>query len=325
MEKSNRPTKLLHTTCMVHSAGYEWASLEKSELLPGHFRSALAAAKWTIEQRDYIIHNPSETAGPLLAAYEPDGDREFYDPIGTRGLLERFLRLPYTLETEAEWPKQYRAFAGRFGLLGEVQLQFTCPKVGSRMGESINYWREQICMLTRLDRIYQLLKGKATGEAADELEQYVYNIEGNARLTNTVFHYEKIVSRGFPESFFGTAGCRDLSGARSEVIRENARVALHAELNSVAAALLSPSIDPFGTHVTLVASNLLGAIYVQFIYKMLGQQRPIKFCACDGCLEVVQRQRSSAKYCSETCQEKQKENLRLSRQATSKNAANKPD
>lgn len=314
MENFRGYGRAIVTRCKRCVTGHEWFQPEPEQLLEGYTRTRLSAWDWTTAGDFTGEHFSSDRGAPLLCPKGDPPELVSYDPTRDRRLLDRFLGLPYKIEQQAEFESAYLAFADRYGLFEDQMLGFNSPGCGTRYGESVRYWREQVCILARLNQVYEALK-LGTPESVDDLELWTEK-SIMPRLSNRVFRYEELESDGFRHH----ADLLDRHGVltRAQRVRATAYHLLYAEVNKRCAHLVTPAVDPFGSQIQLVAANLLGAVYVQFIYRMMGKPRPIKFCAREGCDEIVVRQRRSAKYCSIECQELQKEYFRLARQAARK-------
>lgn len=185
-------------------------------------------------------------------------------------------------------------FASRFGLLGRITFAIQGSS-GMTEAESMNLWSNHILKMRRLERVWRLID-QGGRDAEHELASYVHLVPwtDEARASWNRDSEEGFLMRGATPLgvHVPASGSLELSDA--------ARFLVLRELNHELAEGALPWIDirP-NVRATLVARDLLGAIYMGFIQSLTGTLPVAQYCHLPDCGAQILDPRPNKRYCCE--------------------------
>ena len=233
-----------------------------------------------------------DTRAPFLVCSAEK--KRFYAPLRNNPVLHRtFCAISGT--------KGMAAFASRYGLLGFVGERIIHSRKGRPLQrvvtESTARWNYELAEMQRLLHLWDLVKKQRLSLIGALLS---YEQDG---LYITLARRKDMVAEA------GSALYKKWM-LQGEQPREAAVLYLTNSINSRLEGGVHPQVNPsYRKHIYLHPVNLLTAMWLMFLWELIGEVRPFQ---CPGCHEWFDPKRSSRRTCSDRCRQRVS---RLHRQA----------
>ena len=278
-----------------------------------------------------------EYEGPWLVPLAPHGAEVEFNPIDTVGLYRDFAALDRSREwvgpdSPAEkYLEATAAFANRYGLLTRGTLIDT--KRGLAYGETIEQWELEIFAVERQVFFWDLLRNyeenpgplnrRLTRHEADEHNDcsWGFAYDRESALAGSYSHdVDPVAARhgrsrvALPASAVGVLGDSFEGLARGQLDAPSPEVKSHAEnllaydLNrnfrdsTTAVQLVQDPLARKTKHVlSLQATTLVGAVYIQIAQEFLGGPQAMQCKCCGTWFHPIRKTRM---YCSNRCRQR---------------------
>lgn len=228
-----------------------------------------------------------------------------YAPLSKPTLHREFASL-YSDESIIE-------FANRYGLLGQYDVSLFPPPRGSmELGESINRWKYESRDIGILLYIWDLVRDEKVGKLSHLISWldgvligYKYEYDENANIWQAL--PPPVNNAPVPGVAFSWIANQHqhvelLDRWQRGALIEPAKYYICREINERLRGHVAPQIFPFmSNRVYLYPDSLLAAMWVMFLFEILGDIKPRR---CDVCGKwQVQNLERKSFYCSSACRQ----------------------
>lgn len=243
--------------------------------------------------------HPDDLAGPFLCEPSPNVPNAWlnFDPLGERDLSTSFARLGELRVGDASSRSAVCEFAKRYGFLGFRMLPI--ESAGGevlRFGESLRSWQLEAFKFGSLRTLCRAVRDRKGDAGA--LEDAMRTVEFARSARDGAGFPLQLRDYGLDDPFIRL----DLDperGTRAAI--ESARRVARDLLNYQLGQHVSIRVDVRKAPLVLAPRNLLGAIYLQFAFRLNRGALDVQVCANPECQAPLTNARSNKRFCDRKC------------------------
>lgn len=253
------------------------------EIYEGKYRIAAVAGRQSTAIAGNNLNGLDDKPPFLLCGAEK---KHFYAPLRNTPVLHRTF-------CSISDNRDIVAFATRYGLLG-FSWQRTINKRNGQpperlMAESIQRWHYELAEMQRLLHLWDLVKKKRLS-----LISALISMEDNGLYLALSRRKELVAGRD--------SALYKKWVLRGEQPREAAVLYLTNCINNRLEGNVHPQVNPtYRKHIYLHPTNLLTAMWLMFLWELIGEVRPFQ---CPGCHEWFDPKRSTRRTCGDRCRQR---------------------
>lgn len=215
-----------------------------------------------------------------------------YSPFDEPNLHRRLARLIPTLQN-------IKHFADKYGLLGHGVVLCYLDRGSNplQLGESFNFWQQEIEQLGALTNLWDCIQQERLGE----LYKYVsWNSHPRSVLIKLIHPSGKALTSHLIAHENHLPDKEIIARWKTNTVLEPASFFVHQQINGHLRKHVSPGILPFyDGEIMMFPDCLLSALYVLFALEVSGRMRPKVICR--GCGTYFIPKHGSQKYCKPSC------------------------
>jgi hypothetical protein len=214
------------------------------------------------------------------------GKKRYYAPLRDNPVLHRTF---CSISDE----KGIAAFASKYGMLGFSSIRIIKKRRNNPperlVAESLNRWRYELAEMQRLLHLWDLVKKRRLS-----LISALVNIEVDGLYIMLSRRKDLVADRD--------SALYKKWVLKGEQPREAAVLYLTNCINSRLEGGVHPQVNPsYRKHIYLHPGNLLTAMWLMFLWELIGEVRPFQ---CPGCHEWFDPKRSTRKTCGDRCRKR---------------------